>query len=216
VPLIVIDHNQNRNERFFLSQKDVIVVDGNPQDYTHPSGLNTATNYAIKNNYDCIVFVEPDCIFTSRVWYNNIIDALESGYYMSGVIKMPGNPLHPCGSGWILDKIPTTFDVASKKDDIDHPKFNELIDVNDLTLYCRTALTANISAYDRQQLFYHLYWWDVGIRNWFLLALDGKTKQVDGNGFNHFWGSHSSQPLGRDSELVKEHLHKFRKEYKIY
>jgi hypothetical protein len=185
IPLIAVDHNRNPQELNFLKNNQVTVVENKSRGLTHGAGLDIATDYARDQGYDAIFFAEPDCLFTSDVWYEEILKSLESGKSMAACHKHDYGPLHPCGSGWIIKDIPHSFSGCMKNiEEVCNENFRNLID--NVTL-CKKIINSN---YNNNQCYFFLYEWDVGIRNWYTLACQNKTAEVSSKGLHHFWFSH--------------------------
>jgi hypothetical protein len=201
--LIVVDQNFIPEERLFLRENNVEIWDG--EGTTHSDGLDLAVSKAKQEGYERIVFIDPDCVFTSKVWYDNLIDALDEGYYMAGVNCLCGGIIIPCGTAWVLDKIPTSFCVTTKAEEIKDPIFHEIID---LDAYVKHHLP-NVSG--SRNLFFHIYTWDCGMRNWYLLRKIGKAKLVDDSGFRHYGQSmlRTPQEVLNSNEHLKELLVKY-------
>lgn len=174
IDLIVVDHNKNEEEINFLNKNKITIIENKSNYLSHGHGLDVAVNYAKENLYDSIVFIEPDCFISGRLWYNNLIKSLNTGYSMSATTKHPAGWLNICGSAWILKDIPGSFTIQPKKEkEVFSKKHDEL----KLNIFSKEY-------YESLNFFY--YYWDCGIRNWFLLE---KTQLVDGSGLNHFYFS---------------------------
>lgn len=145
--------------------------------------MDTAVNH-LKDDYDAVIFIEPDCWFTSDVWHKNIIESLESGKSMACIKKYSHGPHHPCGSGWIIKDIPGSFEyVEIDIKEVLEDKFPSLIDIQELFVYMI-----------RYQHYFHVNNWDTGLRNWFLLALENKVELVKDEGIQHYWRSSCDPP----------------------
>lgn len=187
-PLICVDHNRNPEEQRFLKDHGVAVVPNPNKDISHGKGLDVAAEYAKEAGHDVMVVVEPDCVFSGDQWMTDLLKAVDEGYSMAGTFRWQYGPIHPCGSAWRLDQIPSSFKSVKKHDDVYHPKYKQLMNLVELN---SSVMRTN---YNTHLIHFFFHWWDVGIRNWFLLACDGKDKLVSGAGFRHWWGSHKRTP----------------------
>lgn len=188
VPLFVVDHNNNLRERMFLDENKVEIIENTHRPHTHGDGLDVAADYAKRKGFDSIVFIEPDCVFSVTGWYKNITKALDSGCSMAATYKHNFGPMHPCGSGWIIEEIPTSFKIANKTESETSSKtFQKEMKLKVLCEYMMKSIST-------EEFHFFLYQWDVGGKNWFMLEEQNKTKKVDPDGFKHFWGSHRRTP----------------------
>ena len=186
--LLVVDHNHNSEEREFLLNNNVVVVENNAEQ-THGKGLDVASKYARNNDFDAIIFIEPDCIISGIEWYNNLVNPLENGRSMCATFQWQYGPLHPCGSSWLISDIPASFQTATKTaEEIFHPKYKRLMKLPELSA---DMLRSN---YDNHLFHFFMYHWDVGIKNWFWLEVHNRAQLVNSNGFYHFWCSHKRSP----------------------
>jgi hypothetical protein len=194
--MVCVDHNRNTDELEYLSkQNNLIVVEDKAVNNTHGDGLDCASKWAKQNGYDSIIFVEPDCVFTGRAWYDNLIDAIGSGHSMAATYKWDFGPYHPCGTAWVLDDIPGSFNIGPRTtEEINHPNFVKYINLNRLIERCMDEKQPNLS------VFYSVYHWDCGTKNWFQLAMRNKDALVDGDGLIHFWSSRECSPQKRARE----------------
>jgi GT2 family glycosyltransferase len=183
VDLIVVDHNSNKKEINFLKSNNAIVLQ-NPNEKSHGSGLDCIVDFA-KSRYEIVVFIEPDCLILDNTWLQNMVEKIKSGYSMAAVHNWEYGALQIGGSAWDIKSIPGSFQRSFKsKEEINHPKFKELINFKYLVYRNENE------EYDKDTASFLIYQWDVGIRNWFFLAIDKKACQVKGEGFIHYFGSH--------------------------
>ena len=183
VPLIAVDHNRNPLEIKYLVKNNIRVISNDSEDLSHGYGLDLAVKYA-SGIYDNIIFIEPDCIVKGRKWFDNIEVALLD-YSMAATFGHIHGSLHPCGSGWRITDIPGSFKLCDKtSDEIFHEKHQSLIKM-DILMQDITS-----KKYSNALCHFFVYSWDVGIRNWYLLALKDKTIKVDGDDLLHLWHSH--------------------------
>lgn len=187
IPLIVVDHNRNPQEIRYLINEDIHVINNHSNDLSHGYGLDLAVEYA-SDLYENIIFIEPDCVIRGRKWYDNIESGLLS-HSMSATFGHSYGPLHPCGSGWKICDIPGSFKLIRKSsDEIFHERHQTLIKIDVLMRDMIARKYANNLCH------FFVYFWDVGIRNWYLLALQDKVIKVNGDDFLHLWGSHMISP----------------------
>ena len=201
--LLAVDHNGYLAEEqdFVLSQGGHLLFhDGR----THAEGLDFAVQWCREHGFTHLVLLEPDCLISGKEWYKRILKAVLKNEGMAGINFDGSRCIHPCGTIWKLDAIPGSFEVVSKGEDILHERFSEVYDVRETT---RWMLGSQICL----DIFNFLvYYWDVGHRNWFLLAVEGKTANIDNPGdFRHFYEGRNRLPnelRDEDKELIRREL----------
>lgn len=197
--LLVVDHNHNPQELDYLQSQKAEVIpnfidkkslppDSIRRSNTHGMGLDILVQEARTRGFERIVFIEPDCFFTSNVWYKELNAAIDEGNHMAGVIQFPCNQIHPCGSIWLIDSIPYSFEHAHKGEEVFTPEFLKILNYPEL---CKRTIR-----YPKAARFTS-FWWDVGIKNWYFLALRGLAKKVSDEGFMHFWHGSKTPPEGK-------------------
>lgn len=182
-PLIVVDHNNNAPEREFILSSGALLLD-NPGKHTHGGGMDHALRWCLDNGHDVMVHFEPDCLITGRKWYDNLLEAIEDGYWMAGTVRIPFGPIHPCPSAWLCKTISRSFHVHHKGDDYLHPNYAHVIDNVDLTNWLNRVPP------DWTHAEWYDFWvnhWDAGGKNWFEAAVEGRAELVNGDGIHHYW-----------------------------
>jgi len=198
--LLVVDNNSIRSEEkwkqehadeavYIKSQKVIYVKNYWSCDEcasrSHGLGIDFAKVWCIKNDYDTIIHIEPDCAITGRKWFENIIDVYTEDTWMIGPNKLSFGPIHPVPALFVLDKFQHSFRSIKRAHDIYHPKFFEVFNIKPFLRY-----TAHFNFWSN--------FWDTSQKNWFEAAIRGKTavsEQADD--FIHYWN-------GSDHEHTKE------------
>lgn len=187
-PLFVVDQNGYANERLLCETAGAKII-GDGRKGHHALGVHKVLD-VIRSQYDAFIHIEPDCLFTGRGWYEQIVAALNSGYWMAGPSRLPYGPLHPCPSGWVLDKLPGRFDYQPQGQDLYHSKYGRLVNIE---VICNEILRAR-SHHAKQVAIAKLLYWDVGLKNWFDCAVVEKAIQTNSEGFRHFWFGRNRSP----------------------
>jgi len=202
VDLVVVDHNSNAEELRFLRLHNVIVLE-NKGEKSHGAGLDCIVEYA-KNQYDIIVFIEPDCLIFGEKWLYDMCESIKAGFSMCGFNKWKYGALQIGGSAWDIKSIPGSFQRSFKsKEEINNPKFKELIDFKYMLFRDENT------EYDKETSCFLIYQWDVGIKNWFSLALENKTCQIKNDGFIHYFSSHCIKLTNRLKYENKPYLRNY-------
>lgn len=144
----------------------------------HPYAINYAIEWCHKQSYDVLVLIEPDCLFSSHVWYDNLVGAIRKGYWMAGGHQCTAGELHPCPSAWnlhALKMLGIKFGFASRDQHMLEKEYDLLVRRTD---WDHTDVSLNWMNKN----------WDTGLREWYLCAKRRKAIQVDLTNFHHFWG----------------------------
>jgi hypothetical protein len=184
---VVVDRNHIPAERLFLERHNAILLN-DPKAQNHGTGMDVGLEWCKQNGIDAMIHWEPDCIISGTDWATNLTQSLERGASMAGTFKWIFGPIHPCPSIWRVDQVNYTFDYYKKGQDFTHPMYDEVFDTVAL---CKWMFEHK---YTQGTFHYFLYGWDVGIKNWFDMAIQGKTEHVSGNGIDHFWDGHTTKP----------------------
>lgn len=139
--------------------------------------MDLAMRWCINNGYNTMVHTEPDTIISGTVWYQNMIDAIAEGNWMSGGIIGHHKEIMPCATAWDVHafiKQRLNFMTTDKKpedlENLTNPQFEHLYD------------------WQAAQEGWAKIGWDTGLRAWYLCALKGKAKHVGLPDFQHLWG----------------------------
>lgn len=207
--LIIVDQNDKPNRREFANET-VLTNNTGASPYgpetltslekwtyaahvengrTHGDGMDLAAKWCKENGYDVVIFWEPDCVIRGREWAENLLAPIEQGRaWMTGTFKWFGI-IHPCPSAWRLDKVNHSFRRCSKMQDVQHPRYRELIDTGKLVQEIREFG----NWMPEHMNWFLLYNWDAAGKNWFECAVQDKAVNVGKQeSIHHFWGS--SQP----------------------
>lgn len=186
--IFAVDNNYEtkKNEIKFLIKNNVKIIKNQTNDKSHGKGLDLAVEHVSQLGYDSVIFLEPDCFISNRIWYNQLLEALNQGYHMASCVWHDAGWLHVCGSIWLIEKIPGSFKSCKMRfEEIHNPNFQKL----NLPEFMSTPS-------NRLLWYFYFYHWDVGVRNYFLIDED-KRKLTSWVGFNHLWQSHKTTFLNR-------------------
>ena len=204
--LIAVDHNENPQEKTFCEKHNVMVLKSNKEKF-HSNGIKIALD-KIKEKFDAMILIEPDCLIMGKEWYKEISKALEKGFWMAGSSKLEWGPIHPCPTGWLLEKIPFSFDYTEQAMDLYHPKYRGLMNVDSI---CKRVLNAK-NEFQKKNEIAKLLYWDVGLKNWFHSAIQNKAFHTKGNDFKHFWYGRNRSP----EDWLKNNNNQFEKQFEKY
>jgi hypothetical protein len=120
---------------------------------------------------------------------------------MAGPTKLPFGPIHPCPTMWDIVKIPGSFEVSTRNIPIDFDIFNYRLMLEWLI---------NVGM-DEGSIWLWCHWWDCGIKNWYMAALQGKAVHThNDDGFKHFFGGRGYPPTqlpDQDFKLIAKYLY---------
>ena len=204
--LLVVDNNPRpgesgwspafrRERHWLLSHPRIDVIDdraiipGVVARRTHGSGMDVALDWCRRRGADVMLHFEPDCLITGREWRENLLHAIQQGAWMAGANRKPWGPIHPTPSAWLVREARTTFQGQPKVNDLNHPRFGELVDTGILK--------------DQSQAGGAWRWaeknWDTADKAWFHASIHDRAALVTAPDFRHFW-------LGSTQELSREQL----------
>jgi hypothetical protein len=179
--LVLVDNNNNPQELDFVKQYTPIVLPGRRAN-SHGQGIDIAVQWCRENDIDIMVHIEPDCSFASRLWFDSLVRPIESGVaWMTGGVKMRQGYTHICPTAWLIPKINHSFCEVPRGNDIYLPEFRIMINVRDM------IREIDVSKHHSDDIWYYLYWWDTGVKNWFEIALKGRALLVPIPGITHHW-----------------------------
>jgi hypothetical protein len=135
-----------------------------------------------------MLHLEPDCLVTGRLWRENLLRAIEQGAWMAGANRKPWGPIHPTPSAWLIRQVSGTFKGRPMARDIDHPRFQELVDLDVLEEQAREQ---GCWEWARTR-------WDTADRAWFSAAIHDRAALVEAPDFRHFW-------LGSQQHALSQH-----------
>lgn len=202
-PIVVIDHNDNEEERAFLEQHNVEIIRGE-RGASHGKGIDVAVTWCREHNKQFMMHLEPDCLVYGRSWFEQLWYGIGKGNWMAGLFQHAYGPIHPCPSLWVVDRIPGTFEITPKDKDVFHPKYSTFLNTKKLVqqLYedfqGRSESECHKALYDQPltDAFKWLYTWDVGLKNWFECAIKNKAYLSKAKDFTHFWMGSCREPHG--------------------
>lgn len=164
---------------------------------SHGAGMDCAAAWARTAGYSHILHLEPDCLVTSAAWWMEMATCMPRGVAMVGAHRKSYGPLHPTPSLWDLTAIEGSFRQQRRGDEVHHPRFSELFDLEGLLAKCRARGEPSHEEWFSRH-------WDTAQRCWFLLATQDRTMQVTSDGFRHFWRGSAKDPLHvEDTELLE-------------
>jgi hypothetical protein len=170
--------------------EDLLVVT-NPyrEPMHHGHAMNFMRQWCVENDYQIMVHIEPDCSFTGTIWLQNLVRAIEEGYWMAGSEKMTSGILKPCCSAWNTEHewdfsggLPRIYDAEYQKVFPNHIReFGPTVDTN----FAHKQIQKS---------------WDTAQHAWFECEKAGKAKTVTAPDFTHHEGGswckvHPSHPL---------------------
>lgn len=189
--VLVIDNNPLEHEpgwkpdcereREWLSKCDGISLVRHPgPNRRHGAAIDFALNYCREIGADVLLHFEPDCLITGKNWYELLQRAINAGAWMSGMLRQPYGPLHPCPSMWRVDRDWSSFIDQPRGADVLHRRFNELFFLN--------RLLGLVEAEHPHMLAWWKENWDTAQKNWFHAAANDQAVHVPQTGdFRHFW-----------------------------
>lgn len=191
--ILVVDNNPKlgapnwepllEEERAWIKRFPGAILLENTGYHGHGVGLDLALSYCRERGYKRMLCFEPDCYIESAGWREQLEQALDEGAWMAGSKwGIERGPAHPCPSLWDVAGPWEQFSDCDLAKDKPHPKFNEV--------YRHDEFIADLEA--RQVNPKEIAWWrnnwDMGQRNWFLAAIEGKARTFEHMpGFRHYW-----------------------------
>src|SRR5262249_43128360 len=110
-------------------------------------------------------------------WRDNLLRAIEEGAWMAGAYRKPWGPIHPTPSAWLIREARTSFRGRPNVGDKDHPRFRELVDLEELK---SRALRDGCWHSARLK-------GDTADGAWFHAAVHDRAALVSAPDFRHFW-----------------------------
>ena len=152
---------------------------------THGAGIDTAVEFLKKRGDRYFIHIEPDCLITGKDWANGLVSAVESGAVMSGIHKLPFGPIHPCPTIWDINRTSGSFDRSNRTEAINQQIFN----YKDMVKWFIDIGMSN------DGIWFWCHFWDCGIKNWYMAALDGLAiHSTNSGGFRHFFNGMVKTP----------------------
>ncbi len=143
-----------------------------PQHFHHGEAMNYAMAWTAKAGYTIMVHIEPDTIISGRIWYDNLVNAINDGNWMSGGIIARHGEIFSCPTAWNVSefqKHKMSFLVCDKTpEDLNHPKFLSVFNMDKAEGWSRVG-------------------WDTSFKAWFTCAINDKAKVVALPDFQHLW-----------------------------
>lgn len=192
--MLVVDNNPDPGQpgwdpecdaerRWLRAQPDLLMIRGGRPGGEHGEGVDRAVAWCREAGVDRMLLLEPDCLVSGRRWADALVEAIDRGAWMAGSHRKQYGPIHPAPSLWRVGEITTSFAIQGRADDLAHPRFRELFDLDWLV-----AATAELGTSD--------WWrdhWDTAQRAWFLAAVEGRAALApETPDFRHFWCGSSS------------------------
>lgn len=186
-------------ERAWLrARPDVLLVVNEAPHKGHGTGMDCALAWCLENDVEAMLHFEPDCLITGTRWFEALQDALDAGAWMAGSHRKLYGPIHPAPSLWRTREVRASFEIQHRGDDVQHPRFRELFDLDWLVEAIRN---------DGGRWEWWRDHWDTAQKAWFLAAVYGKATLVaETPDFHHYWGgtgTHRDHPaLTEDPRIV--------------
>ena len=160
-------------------------VKANSSNRGHGVGMDCAAAWCRANGIRWMIHIEPDCIIDGVEWSNKLLEAAAKNVWMAGSHRKGYGPIHPTPSIWDMTKINSSFRTQPRGSDMNHPRFNELMNME--------FLREGTIGYGWEN-----YWsshWDTAQKPWFDAAVHDKTLLVaETPDFKHFWYGSSTNP----------------------
>lgn len=174
VPIIVIDNSRPLSpiveERAWLDAKGIHRISVGP-DLDHGQVIDLIRPMLIEAGYKSMVHVEPDCVVTSREWYDNLVGAIRKGAWNSSSISLEDGRFHPTPSAWSLKATAhLSWDLVPKGEEIYDRAYSWLVHDD----YCPCPWLRKT--------------WDTAQYAWYCCAREEKALTVPCLGFTHLWG----------------------------
>jgi len=178
--LLMVNHDLTQEEIDFAESKQVTVCsegerykEGN-QD--HGAGLDEAALWCKFNDVYVLVIIEPDCVIFNDEWLRDLVSPIIQGdKWMTSSYKHRAGYYHPCGSAWLVEKIPCSFrpaPVASYEQAL--PEFQEILQAVEM-----------LDEKDWGKDYYPVNW-DAGGRPWFHCHVKGRSELVEVSAWSFF------------------------------
>jgi len=165
--------------KWFKSKKNIQVIQ-TPHYLFHGNAVNFALKWCYFNEIKTAVHIEPDCLVGGKNWLENLLKAIDEGYWMAGGCRLEDGVLHPTPTIWLVYKcFWLDFEPVCKNNDIFHPRYHLVCDDYKI-------LPSNFDGWRKNN-------WDTGMKAWFEMAKIGKAKHVNTHDFLHIWGSSSTK-----------------------
>jgi hypothetical protein len=147
----------------------------------HGITIDFAVSWCKKNNVEIMLLLEPDCWITNKNWFNQSLERINNGAWVTGEIeqiitynhlrkkqKWEEYVLQLAGSMWLVNEIDESFQIYPI---IDDGHIKKIIDTG-------------------QRLFLkHSY--------------KGKSSLLDLNGFNHLWHGSKKETFYEKTKMIK-------------
>ena len=206
--LLVVDNNSIKSEEkwiqvhadeadYIKGQKVIYAKSDWPYDNSysrrsHGLGIDFAKNWCVKNGYDVIIHIEPDCGIFGRKWFDNILAAYNDDTWMIGSCRLTYGPIHPTPALFILDKFQHTFGECRRAYDVLYPKYYEVFNI-------KPFFSSHV------QFNFWCKFWDTAQKNWFEAAIRGKTVLVEkADDFIHYWNGSDHDKVAEKPKELKE------------
>ena len=207
--IIAIDHNHTKEEIKICEESGITVLPRKTNhsfSRAHGAAFDSAAEWCRENNIDVMVHIEPDVAIYGREWFDNLMNGIEEGFWVSGIFRRAyADVLHGCVSAWSLKHCEHSFKDCRKGKDV-HQKFYQST-VNEIQM----ANTYKKLTYMR----WNLYNWDVGDKNWFEAAKLGKYTKVLGPDCSHKHIGSFRGPFEVPVEQVDHRFENLREKYTI-
>ena len=203
--LVAVDHNKGIDKNKILDLANVILYSPADDDQGHGRGLQTGCEWLREHEFDVMVHIEQDCVYSGHQWYDNLVKAIDDGAWVSGVNTTPWGMRHIAGSAWRLDHVLYSFKICHKRNDVFDPEHERLIDERQIG----ATLTKNRAPLCNWR--FHFYQWDSGMKNWFHCARENKAAIVPAPDFFHVWGSWRRLPHEIPEREI--YFHELRRKY---
>jgi hypothetical protein len=200
--LAVVDHNCGQHE--ILDLANVVLHTSDTENLGHGKGMQTGYEWLRDNGYDIMVHIEQDCIYSDRIWRDNIVGAIEGGAWVAGLAQHPWG-LQISASAWDIAQVKHSFCICPKGDDVLTEAHQRVINEKKIA----ESLISYGSPVEHYR--FQLYKWDAGLKNWFHCAAENRAVVVETPNFRHVWGSWFRLPHEiPESEVF---FHELRKKY---
>jgi hypothetical protein len=164
----------------------------------HGLAIDHAVNWCREHKIRWMLHFEPDCLIDGVEWANKLLEATKQDIWMAGSHRKSYGPIHPTPSIWDVNQVKHSFMEQLRRDDVNHPRFHEVMNMKNL-----------MDQITDQERNYWSNYWDTAQKPWFDCAIHDKAVLVEATpDFRHFWmGSTSNtDPNQVGDDRVKQYL----------
>jgi hypothetical protein len=178
--ILVVRHSQDPQELDIMNRHRAIIIDRSSKVMYHGPTLDIVKTI-VQHDYDTMTMFEPDCLIQGRRWYENMQSAILDGAWMAGPSRKFGGVICICPCMWLISQIPYSFGNDFRHEASNEEEFMRTFDLQD----CLTGELRDKPNWS--DIYYYLYHWDTGQKNWYHAAKRNKATLTQNPDFIHFW-----------------------------